>query len=255
MSNLFVNQRTTLTDIELIIFDKDGTLIDIHHYWSSMIKIRASEIVNRWFSTINVLQHERNLIELMGVDLNTNRLKPEGPVGVKPRHHIVSLVAGYICQHAQPVKESNVEQLFQFVDKLTEQNLLPLLRLLPGARSLLFELNRLNIPMVIASTDITSRVVKAMQTLELDTLFAYILGGDLVKNTKPSPDLAELAIKRTGVNHRKVAVIGDHPVDILMGESAGVGVNIGTLNGISNEKSFSPYNCQIIKDLQAIKVQ
>ena len=39
---------------EAVFFDKDGTLIDIHHYWGSMIKIRADLICERLNSMPNV---------------------------------------------------------------------------------------------------------------------------------------------------------------------------------------------------------
>ncbi len=32
MSSLFVNNNVILDKIDLVIFDKDGTLIDVHHY-------------------------------------------------------------------------------------------------------------------------------------------------------------------------------------------------------------------------------
>ena len=50
MTDLFVNDECVLEDVELILLDKDGTIIDIHHYWGSMLKERAQLIVNRWFS-------------------------------------------------------------------------------------------------------------------------------------------------------------------------------------------------------------
>ncbi|SVA64979.1 uncharacterized protein METZ01_LOCUS117833, partial [marine metagenome] len=37
-----IDGEISLDNIKVVIFDKDGTLIDIHHYWASMIKIRAS---------------------------------------------------------------------------------------------------------------------------------------------------------------------------------------------------------------------
>jgi len=255
MSSLFINQHEVLKDVELIIFDKDGTLIDIHHYWSSMIGIRAREIVNKWFNDADAAQHEANLMTLMGVDLSTSRLKPEGPVGVKSRGHIVDLVRDYVGQQAQPVTHDDVELLFQSVDQMTEQNLQPLLKPLPGVERLLADIKASGTNAVIASTDITSRTVKAMQALQLDAFFSHIVGGDAVKHTKPAPDLAQLVIEKVGVSPSKVAVIGDHPVDILMGMGAGIEVNIGVLNGISQQQSFADYSCQTVDNLQAIQIR
>ena len=255
MSSLFINQHEVLKDVELIIFDKDGTLIDIHHYWSSMIGIRAREIINQWFNDADAAQHEANLMTLMGVDLSTGRLKPEGPVGVKPRGHIVDLVRDYVGQQAQPVTHDDVELLFQSVDQMTEKNLQPLLKPLPGVERLLSDIKASGTNAVIASTDITSRTVKAMQALQLDAFFSHIVGGDAVKHTKPAPDLAQLVIEKVGVSPSKVAVIGDHPVDILMGMGAGIEVNIGVLNGISQQQSFAGYSCQTVDNLQAIQIR
>jgi len=255
MSSLFIDQVEILKDVELVIFDKDGTLIDIHHYWSSMIKIRAHKIVKKWFGNADTRQHESVLAELMGVNLEVNRLRPEGPVGVKPRHYIVNLVREYVCQYAQQVDNNDVELLFQTVDKLTEENLLPLLKLLPDVKRLLLEIEASNTKAVIATTDITSRATKAVKALGLDDLFLHIVGGDAVKNAKPSPDLAQLLIEKTDVSPDKVAVIGDHPVDILMGQEASVGVTIGVLNGISSQQSFLPYQCPTVESLQAIKIR
>ena len=50
MTDLFINDECVLEDVRLILLDKDGTIIDIHHYWGSMLKERARLIVNRWFS-------------------------------------------------------------------------------------------------------------------------------------------------------------------------------------------------------------
>ena len=35
-----------INGIETIIFDKDGTFIDLHYFWGKMTELRAIEIIN-----------------------------------------------------------------------------------------------------------------------------------------------------------------------------------------------------------------
>ena len=105
--------------------------------------------------------------------------------------------------------------------------MLPLLKILPGVKELLIKLKQCDIHSIIVSTDITSRAHKAINTLKLDKYFTKIIGGDLVENSKPSPDLAKLALSYVDCDANQVAVIGDHPFDIMMGTSINAGLNIG----------------------------
>ena len=58
-----INREISKVNPEMILFDKDGTLIDIHHYWASMIKLRGALIVNKWFKNhIDKNAIERSLI-------------------------------------------------------------------------------------------------------------------------------------------------------------------------------------------------
>ena len=45
---LLVGGNLFLDNPQLIMLDKDGTLIDIHHYWASMIRLRAKKIGEKW---------------------------------------------------------------------------------------------------------------------------------------------------------------------------------------------------------------
>jgi phosphoglycolate phosphatase len=255
MSSLSVNGKTVLNDVKLIIFDKDGTLVDVHHYWTLMIRIRASEIANKWFNGENRANFETGLMDLMGLDLETNKLKPKGPVGVKSRAYIVSIVKDYICKHTQVVSNNDVELLFKDVDMITEKNLSTFLKILPGVRQLLEKIGQLDIKVVITSNDITSRAIKAMDILGLKSYFSEIIGGEFVKNTKPAPDLAQLALSKFGCHPDNVVVIGDHPVDILMGIGADINTNIGVLNGISMKENFSQCDCILVESLNDIDVR
>ena len=241
---------------KMVLFDKEGTLIDIHHYWSSMIKIRADHIVEKWVvSDIEQSIYYNKLIDGMGVDLKTGRIKLNGPVGIKPRQYIVKVAADVVRGLGVNITDKDMESLFREVDHLTESNLHPLLKLLPGVEKLLKQLTYCDVQMVIVSTDMTDRAKRAMESLKLNNYFSEIIGGDLVDKTKPAADLALLALSKTELTADDAVVIGDHPVDIEMGVKAGVSVNIGVLNGIANRSAFFDHDCFMVNNLNNIQVE
>ena len=254
MSSLSINGKVVSLDIEAVIFDKDGTLIDVHHYWSSMIKMRATLIVKKWFSDVDSDKIQGDLIDAMGVDLTSGKIKPNGPVGIKPRPFIVDVAAQIVRLNKKNVSNDEVEGIFLQVDQKTSDNILPLLKLLPYVMPLLNSLHRCDAIIMLATTDITSRARLAMKALGIEHFFSEIIGGDAVKSTKPSPDLTSTVIKRCNVDKHKTVVIGDHPVDIQMGASAGASYNIGVLTGLSDVNAFDGLDCFIVDNLKNIQV-
>ena len=68
----------------LVIFDKDGTLIELYPYWSQMVALRARIICE----TLGLgTEHEPGLRWALGVDEKAGRLRQDGPVGLKKRVH------------------------------------------------------------------------------------------------------------------------------------------------------------------------
>ena len=241
---------------KIVLFDKDGTLIDIHHYWSSIIRIRSTMIVDQWFSNHREKNRiETELIDAMGVDLFSGKIKVTGPVGIQSRKFMVNVASSVVRLNGINIQDNEMEEIFLEVDKETARNLSPLLRILPGVFNLLKNLETIGVSMAVVSTDISSRTLLAMRTLKIDHFFTEIIGGDEVKNTKPSPDLALLVSKKTGINVDSMMVIGDAAVDIEMGLSAGIYSNIGVLTGLSDIKAFENLNCIVINNLKSIEVE
>ncbi|MFC1626540.1 HAD family hydrolase [Pseudomonadota bacterium] len=253
---LYANGVKLLEYPELVLLDKDGTLIDIHHYWASMIHLRAELIVEQWFGEKDSgEQIEHRLIDAMGVDLHSGRMKPDGPVGVKPRPHIVSVAVAEVRKSGVDVDDMRMEALFSEVDRRTSANLRPLLRLLPGVVDFLESLRTHGVAVALVSTDITSRATAAMQSLGIDHYFTTILGGDAVLHTKPAPDLVQAVLRSGSYSILRTVVIGDHPVDILMGQNAGCASNVAVLTGLSEQDAFKEMECVVVSDLTEVKVR
>jgi len=256
MTALYANGVVLLEDPEMVLLDKDGTIIDIHHYWASMIRLRARLIVEQWFKgRTDADDVERSLIDAMGVDISSGRMKPEGPVGVKPRPFIVGVAATTVSQSGVNMDDARMEAIFAEIDRRTAEDLLPLLRLLPGVKDFLEGLRARRVAVAVVSTDITSRAASAMQALGLAHYFSAIIGGDAVAHTKPAPDLAQAALTPNGCSPSRAAVIGDHPVDIQMGQNASCAVNIAVLTGLSDADAFIGLECTLVDDLTQVTVR
>ncbi|MBI4936659.1 MAG: HAD family hydrolase [Nitrosomonadales bacterium] len=240
----------------MVLLDKDGTIIDIHHYWTSMIRLRARLVVEQCFrGRTDAIDVEHNLIDAMGVDISSGRMKPEGPVGVKPRPFIVGVTAATVRESGVDMDDARMEAIFAEIDRRTAADLLPLLRLLPGVKDLLDALRARAIAAAVVSTDITSRATSAMQALGIAHYFSAIIGGDAVAHTKPAPDLAHTALASSSCSPSRAAVIGDHPVDIQMGHNARCAANIAVLTGLSDADAFSGLGCTLVDNLTYVTVR
>ena len=255
MSDLLVDNKVVIKNVNAVIFDKDGTLIDIHYYWVSIIKLRATLVAKKWFKKCNKAQIEEYLINIMGVDLVTKKMKPDGPVGVLPRREIVTLVADFVRKSSNKITDDDIEEIFINVDKISSRDMISFVKILPGVQDLLIKLKDFNIQSIIISNDITSRAKLAMKALNLDKYFSKIIGGDLAEKVKPNPDLALLALNDLELNSSNVAIVGDHPFDIMMGTAANLGINIAVLTGLTDSSAkFNDLECVVVEDLKQISI-
>ena len=63
--DLKLGQQGVLSKVRLVIFDKDGTLIELYRYWSAMVGLRARLISEK----LGIgRQHLSGLVYAMGVD-------------------------------------------------------------------------------------------------------------------------------------------------------------------------------------------
>jgi 2-phosphoglycolate phosphatase len=102
--------------------------------------------------------------------------------------------------------------------------MLPLTRLLPGARLLLAALHRRGKKIGLCSNKPRPFSQQLLQHLEVSAYFDVVLGPEDVPLPKPAPDMLLRAIQRLGLPSDHVLYVGDMTVDIQTARSAGVRV-------------------------------
>ena len=85
MADLGIHDET-IKDVGLVIFDKDGTLMNLYKYWSGMLTFRV-DIAQRKLGFEDV--HRKGIMYAMGADTDNERLRSEGPVGLKKREVVM----------------------------------------------------------------------------------------------------------------------------------------------------------------------
>ena len=254
MTELWSGGDRILSGCEAVLFDKDGTLVDIHHYWASMIRLRSALLAERWSGARDGEVLAERLVAAMGVDGSTGRMKPEGPVGVRPRAAIVHVATDELRSAGAEVEEADVEEAFVEVDRRTAGDLAPLVRLLPGVTDLLDCLASRGVAAAVVTTDLSERARGALEVVGLLDRFAVVVGGDDVPKTKPAPDLAYTALAALGVDASASVVVGDHPVDVGMAMAADCGASVGVLTGLAAEEDFVGESCVTVPDLTHLSV-
>lgn len=92
----------------------------------------------------------------------------------------------------------------------------------PGARELMKYLTEKKVPMGLASSTRLAVVTQELQAAGLYDYFQVVVGGDLLKNSKPAPDIYLMTCERMGVLPGNTYAIEDSYNGIRSAHSAGM---------------------------------
>ncbi|MFO0867225.1 MAG: HAD-IA family hydrolase [Gemmataceae bacterium] len=102
--------------------------------------------------------------------------------------------------------------------------MVPLTRLLPGARALLEMLHASKRRLGLCSNKPRIFSQELLKHLDIAPLFDVVIGPEDVPNPKPAPDMLKSAIARLNLTKEEVLYVGDMVVDIQTARGAGVTV-------------------------------
>lgn len=246
MKQIIINNKPI--KIDAVIFDKDGTLIEIYPMLTAIAEKRLEKLLP--LTSPKIIPHYWKSI---GVNPKTKKINPYGPVACAPRHEEIIVCAGMLfsCGYSYHEARKIAQTAYDQAD--IEMDLREGLFLIPGADKLLKSLHRKKIKIFIATSDSVGRTRKMLKILNLLKYVTDIAGSDSVKNSKPAPDAVEYIARKHKISPSMLAVCGDSVVDMQMGVNAGIKHNIAVLTGTSRKKELEKYTDLIINSVGDIK--
>jgi len=248
--NIGINEEI-IDEIELVIFDKDGTLVDLYNYWANMINFRVVSAQKKLG-----FDESKNddIMYAMGVDVAKRRLRSEGPVGLKKREIVMQAMVDSLAEIGFPDTYNTCFQIFKEVDEQSVNHLKDIVKPVNGMHELINTLYEKNCKIAVATTDKTARADLVADFLGMSDKVNIVIGEDMVVNCKPHPDMANLILKELSVDKENTVIVGDAITDIEMGLNAGLKASIGVCSGLTSERKLGEKTDYVIEDISMIRV-
>lgn len=243
---------TQVFEAQGLFFDKDGTLVDLHHQYSTLMDKRAEKILAHLSQGKEGFR--RALGRAVGYDVDFRKIAPGGPLAVATREQTLQIVIHFLSQQGFPLEkaENITRESFRLADQ--ELELDELIRPMSGLYSLLEALNGRNIPLACLTNDEHRRAQNTLEFLKISAFFSLILGGDEVTCSKPDPEMIKTACQRLMLFPKEIVYIGDTVTDMIMAKKAGAGLAVGVLGGAANKSLLAAAADVVIPNLEAIFV-
>jgi len=240
-----------IDSIELVIFDKDGTLIDLYNYWANMISFRVESAQKKLGFDES---RNKDIMYAMGVDVENGRVRSEGPVGLKKREIVMQAMMDSLADIGFSDTYDTCFQIFKEVDEQSVNHLNDIIKPVHGMHELINSLYEKDCKIAIATTDKIARADLAADFLGISDSVNMVVGEDMVANCKPHPDMANLILEELSVDKENTVIVGDAITDIEMGLNAGLKASIGVCSGLTSARKLEEKTKFVIEDISRIRV-
>ncbi len=209
-----------MTDIKGVLFDKDGTLLDVMATWYPVYR----EVLGEFFDG----DEDRIAAALVAG-------------GYQPDVH--NFAAGSMLAAGTPDQmvdiwwpeltgEARERRIVEADTLCTEKGLKFASELMP-LQPLFAQLKEAGLLVGIATNDGTRSAEMQMHQLEVADQLDFIVGFDGVENPKPAGDMVHAFCAQTGLAVENVMVVGDNSHDMEMARNAGNCYAVAVLSGNS----------------------
>ncbi|HYH92063.1 MAG TPA: HAD family hydrolase [Candidatus Saccharimonadales bacterium] len=220
-----------LEGVDLVVFDKDGTLIDFHAMWGGW----ARDLGDRLEGAVR-RPVAPDVFAAIGFDPVDGRVAPGGPLAIGTMADIESTVETVMRRWCPSVTAARraVESAWTVPDPVTLA--VPLADLPALFRRIADETGR---RIAVVTTDDRDPTDATLRHLGVRAWVRAMVCGDDGFAAKPAPDPIFALCQAMQTTPDRVAVIGDTPADIAMGRAAGARHVYGVRTGIGRDDELA----------------
>ncbi len=219
-----------LAGIELVVFDKDGTLISFEAMWAGWARDLGTRLE---LATRRPVAGD--IFTTIGFDPVANRVQPGGPLAIATMAGIEALIGAVLRRWCPSVTAARRI----LAEAWLEPDPVALAVPLADLTGLFGAVRGAGCRIAVATTDDRRPTEATLAALGLADLVEAVLCGDDDGPTKPNPAALVGLAGRLGVPIERTAMVGDTPADLAMARGAGARA-IGVTSGLGGPADLGP---------------
>lgn len=227
----------------LLIFDKDGTLIDFNSMWASWV----TELAHRLERASNTGLATR-LYNTFGFDASRHSVIAGSPLAA----HSMASLRELAIQTARAAGLSS-ESAARAVDAAWfVPDPAKLARPVADLPHIFSELRARNILIGVATSDDRAPTLETLRALGILSMVNALVSADDGLANKPAPDMLLRVCRELNVSPASSIMVGDGVADMQAGRAACMGACIGVLSGLTTRAELEPVADAVIENIQAL---
>jgi phosphoglycolate phosphatase len=227
----------------LVIFDKGGTLIDFRAMWTGWAMELAQRLETRLSFPV-----ARQFFDALEFDPHSGRIAPLGPLATFPMSGLRILTADVMTEAglSREAADALVTSVWFAPDPIATAH--PLADLPALCRAL----RDRSVKIAIATMDDRASTEGGLTALGIKALVDAMVCADDGLPHKPAPEMVWAVCRMLGLSPSHTVVVGDSVTDMQMGRSAGAGLVVGVLSGITPAELLAPHADVLISSVSEL---
>jgi phosphoglycolate phosphatase-like HAD superfamily hydrolase len=232
-----------LDGIDLVVFDKDGTIIEFGPMWSGWAMALADGLRLATGRSVEV-----PLFEMLGYDAATGTVLPGGGLAATPMARLRERTGDVLVDEGL----SHAEAELALATAWHAPDPVALARPLTDLAALFGRLRSTGRRIAIATSDDRDPTERTIAAFGLtDAIDALVCADDGIP-VKPAPDMVLRLCGELGIEPGRTAVVGDSSADLRMGRAAGAGLVVGVLTGVGARSDLEPQADAVIGSVDGL---
>jgi len=217
-----------IKNIETIIFDKDGTFIDLHFFWGKMTELRADEIINHF--NLNKDLH-KELCLILGYDTQSKKMLSDGITALYSRVKIIEIFKKELLKYKVQATTETLEKIFDDVSSIFYKNMQEYTKPIDSAIKFIKKVHSLNTKLAIVTSDSYESTILTLKHFSWEKYFDVVVGRESTQYTKESGKPTLFALEKLNANPKTTIMIGDTPIDYTSAKNANIDKTILVATG------------------------